>query len=99
MPFEDTLPLVAACLLGGLFTFAIWTRRQTSWLLVVAAVFVLAGIGVFVVDRFVVTDREYLQYLFPRLARAAVNQDVATIVAYFRTHDVDDETIPALTIR
>ncbi len=81
MPFEDSLPLVAACLLGGIFTFLIWTRRQTSWLLTSAAVLVTAGIGAFVSDRLVVTDREYLQALLPRLARAAEQQDVVTIVA------------------
>jgi hypothetical protein len=44
-------------------------------------VLVTAGIGAFVSDRLVVTDREYLQALLPRLARAAEQQDVATIVA------------------
>ena len=81
MPFEDSLPLVAACLVGGIFTFVIWTRRQNTWLLVSAAVLVIAGTGAFVADRLVVTDREYLQDLFPRLARAAEKQDVATIMA------------------
>ena len=81
MPFEDSLPLVAACLLAGIFAFVIWARRQTTWLLASAAVLVVAGTGAFVADRLVVTDREYLQDLFPRLACAAEKQDVATIMA------------------
>ena len=81
MPFEDSLPLAATCLLGGIFTFVIWTRRQTTCLLASAALLVVAGTGIFVADRLVVTDREYLQELFPRLARAAEKQDVATIMA------------------
>lgn len=56
MPFEDSLQLVAACLLGGIFTFVIWTRRQTTWLLKSAVVLVVAGTGAFVADRRVVTD-------------------------------------------
>jgi hypothetical protein len=81
MPFEDSLPLVAACLLVGIFMSVIWTRRQTIWLLASAAVLVVAGIGAFVADQLVVTDREYLQDFFPRLAFAAERQDVATIMA------------------
>ena len=81
MPYEESLPLVAACLLGGIFTLIIWTRRQTAWLLITAVILLIAGVGAFVADRLVVTDREYLQELFPRLARAAEKQDLATIMA------------------
>jgi hypothetical protein len=81
MPYEESLPLVAACLLGGIFTLSIWTRRQAAWLLATAVILVIAGVGAFVADRLVVTDREYLQELFPRLSRAAEKQDVATIMA------------------
>jgi hypothetical protein len=42
---------------------------------------VVAGTGAVVADQLAVTDREYLQDLFPRLARAAEKQDVATIMA------------------
>jgi hypothetical protein len=81
MPYEESLPLVAACLLGGIFTLIIWTRRQAAWLLTTVVTLVIAGVGAFVADRLVVTDREYIQELFPRLARAAEKQDVAMIMA------------------
>ena len=41
----------------------------------------IAGFGAFVADSLVETDREHLQTLFPRFARAAEKQDVGTIVA------------------
>jgi hypothetical protein len=41
----------------------------------------LAGMGVFVADLLVETDREYLLEMFPRLARAAERQDISTIMA------------------
>jgi hypothetical protein len=81
MPFESSLPLVAACLLGAVVVFFIWTRVQTRWLLAGTAALFIAGIAAFVADSLVVTDREYLLALFPRLARAAEKQDVATIMA------------------
>jgi hypothetical protein len=81
MPFESSLPLVAACLLGAVVVFFIWTRVQDRWLLAGAAALAIAGMAAFVADSLVVTDREYLRMLFPRLARAAEKQDVATIVA------------------
>lgn len=81
MPFESSLPLVAACLLGAVVVFFIWTRVQARWLLAGAAALAIAGMAAFVADSLVVTDREYLWMLFPRLARAAEKQDVATIVA------------------
>lgn len=81
MPFESSLPLVAACLLGAVVAFFIWTRVQARWLLAGTAALAIAGIAAFVADSLVVTDREYLLALFPRLAHAAEKQDVATIVA------------------
>ena len=79
MPFESSLPFVIACLIGALVTGTVWVNSQSRWLLAAAVVLVLAGVGAFVADQLVVTDREYLQTLFPRLAIAAEKQDVATI--------------------
>lgn len=81
MPFESSLPLVVGCLLGAVAAFFIWMRVQARWLLVGTALLAIAGVGAFVADSLVVTDREYLLALFPRLARAAEKQDVATIMA------------------
>ena len=81
MPFEDSLPFVIACLVGAAITGFIWLRSQSRWSLAAAVVLVLAGVGAFLADQLVVTDREYLQTLFPRLAIAAEKQDVAMIMA------------------
>ena len=81
MPYEFSLPLVVACVLGGLLAVYIWTRTQTMWLLGVAGLLLLAALGLFIADRLVLTDREYLQDLFPRLALAAEQQDIDPIVA------------------
>ena len=79
MPFEFSLPFVIASLIGALVTGTVWINSQSRWLLATAVGLVLAGIGAFVADQLVVTDREYLQTLFPRLALAAEKQDMATI--------------------
>ena len=81
MPFESSLPLVVACLLGAVSFLFVWLQVQSRWLLAVATLLGMAGVGAFVADSLVVTDREYLLALFPRLARAAEKQDVATIMA------------------
>ena len=79
MPFESSLPFVIACLIGALVTGAVWVNSQSRWSLATTVVLVLVGVGAFVADQLVVTDREYLQTLFSRLAIAAERQDVATI--------------------
>jgi hypothetical protein len=81
MPFESSLPLVVACLLGAVVAVFTWLRVQTRWLLAVAILLGAAGVGCYVADLLVETDREYLLALFPRLARAAEKQDMATIMA------------------
>lgn len=81
MPFESSLPLVIASGLCGLVAVYIWTRTQAYPALVVGVVFMLAGLGFFIADRFVVTDREYLEELFPRLARAVEERDFPMIMA------------------
>ena len=81
MPFESSLPLVLACTGCAVATLFVWLRFQRPWILVAAALLAVAGIAAFVADRLVVTDRETLLELFPRLARAAEAQDLATIMA------------------
>lgn len=81
MPFESSVPLFMACLLGAAGVFLAWLRLQSRWLLALATVIAVAGLGVFVTDSLVVTDREYLLAMFPRLANAAERQDVAAIMA------------------
>lgn len=81
LPYESSLPLVLACLLGAVIGFFVWLRVQTRWLLAVAILLATAGVGCFAVDWLAETDREYLLALFPRLARAAESQEVSTIIA------------------
>ena len=81
MPFESSLALVVACLLGAVVAFFFWLRVQARGLLLGAALLAVAGAGAFVADSLVETDREHLLALFPRLAHAAEKQDVATIIA------------------
>lgn len=81
MPFESSLPLVVACLLGAVVGFFVWLRVQSRWLLATAILLAAAGVGCFVADLLIETDRERLLALFPRLALAAEKQDMATIMA------------------
>jgi hypothetical protein len=81
VPYESSLPLVVVCLLGAVVVSFVWLRLQSRGLLSVAALLGIAGVGAFFADSLVMTDREYLLELFPRLARAAEKQDVATIMA------------------
>jgi|688.fasta_scaffold194075_3 hypothetical protein len=80
MPFESSLPLVVACLLGAVASAFIWLRMQGRWSLVALVLFAAVGGACFAADWLVETDREQLQALFPRLARAAERQDTKTII-------------------
>lgn len=81
MPFESSLPLVLACLVGTLVALFVWLQVQTRWLIAAAILMAAGGVLAFVADKLVVTDREQLFMLFPRLADAAERRDVATIIA------------------
>ena len=81
MPFESSMPLVVGCVLAAVVALVAWLRMQAGWLLVTAALLAVGGAGAFLIDRLVVTDREYIRDLFPRLARAAEQGDVPTIMA------------------
>jgi hypothetical protein len=81
MPFESSLPFVLVCAACAIAALRVWLRFQRAWILVSATLIAATGIAAFVADRMVVTDRETLLELFPRLARAAEAQDVSTIMA------------------
>jgi len=79
-PFESSIPIVIACgVAAGIATF-IWTRTQTRPWLVLAALALAAGVAVLIADRSVVTHRECLEALLPRLAAAAERQEIDTIL-------------------
>lgn len=81
MPLESSWPLVLGCGVGAVAGGFLWLQSPTRLRLVSAAILGIAAIGLGVVDWLVVTDREQLLALFPRLARAAETRDVATLVA------------------
>ena len=58
IPFEASLPLVVACLLGAVAAFFVWLRVQVRWLLAVAALVTAAGGGCYLPDLLVETDHE-----------------------------------------
>lgn len=80
-PFESSTPIVIACVVAAGIAAFIWTRVQTRPWLAAAAVGILAGVAAVLADRFVVTDREFLEALFPRLAAAAERQEIDTVLA------------------
>ncbi len=81
MPCESSTPLVVlglvAAVVAGWYGLATGSRGS----LVAASLAALAAVGCFVADRAVVTDREELEALFPRLAVAATNHDLETVLA------------------
>jgi curli biogenesis system outer membrane secretion channel CsgG len=81
MPFESSTPLIViglvAAVVVGWHGLATGSRRAVT----AAAVAALAATACFTADWAVVTDREQLQALFPRLATAAASQDLDTLLA------------------
>ncbi len=82
MPFESSTPLVVACALCGVVAIYWWMRTQMLWLAGLAGLVLVTALGLFVADRLVITDREYLEALFPRLAVAAEQRDISAILAH-----------------
>ena len=80
-PLESSWPLVLGCGVGAVVGLWLWLSSPTPRRLATASVLGVAAIGLAVTDWLVVTDREQLLALFPRLARAAETRDVATLVA------------------
>lgn len=81
MPFENTLPFVAALGVAAVGSLLWWLQARERWLAVVAIVAAgLAG-GVQLADRLVETDREQLTALLHQLAAAAEAGDLPTILA------------------
>lgn len=81
MPFESSTPLVVIGLVAAVAAGWYGLANGSRGGLVAAACAALAAVGCLVADRAVVTDREQLEALFPRLAVAANSQDLETILA------------------
>lgn len=80
-PFESSTPLVIASGVIAGIAMLIWTRMPSRAWLVAAVLAVAAGTAALLADRLVVTHREFLEALFPRLAAAAERQEIDTILA------------------
>ena len=81
MPFESSLPLVAICLATAAICGWYGLQSGSRPAAITAGLAALAGIACFVADRAVVTDRELLEDLFPRLATAAERQELDVLLA------------------
>ena len=81
MPFESSMPLVVIGLVAAVAAGWYGLTTGSRGGLVTASFAALAAIACFVADRAVVTDREALEALFPRLAAAAAAQDIDILLA------------------
>ena len=80
MPYEDSLPLLASCLLLATVFIWIWrSSRQYQWM-IVALLACGAGCGAAAIDFFVQTDREQVEILLPVLAQAVEKKDLETLL-------------------
>lgn len=80
-PFESSMPIAIACGVAAGIAAFIWTKTGTRPWIAVAALALVAGVAAVVADRVVVTHREFLEALLPRLASAAERQEIDTILA------------------
>lgn len=81
MPYEDSLPLLVACLAVAALCAWLWrTMGQSAWLWLAGAA-VCTGVGVAAIDYRTVTEREYLEILLPELAYAVQQKDLPTLLA------------------
>lgn len=81
MPYQDSLPLLVGCLVAAGVCVWLWrTAGQAIWL-GLAIVAIVAGIAAATVDHLTITDREELELLLPRLARAVQEKDLTTLLA------------------
>ena len=86
MLYESSWPLVVICLLGGIFFFYLWMQTQQTYLLGLSILVCAGAGGVAVLDYVVETDREHLQTLFPRLARAVERQEYEAVFTVLDPH-------------
>jgi hypothetical protein len=81
MPYQDSLPILIGCLVAAGACVWLWRMAgQAIWLVLALAVGA-AGIAAAAVDHFTITDREELELLLPRLARAVQEKDLSTLLA------------------
>lgn len=83
LPVESPWAWVGVAAGVAAVSFLVWAQSADLRFLVAAGLAGLAGAGAIVTDQLVLTDRERIEALFPRLAEAAETGDHATILAAF----------------
>jgi hypothetical protein len=81
MPTQDSLPVLIGCLVAAGVCVWLWRMVGQAIWLGLAIVAIVAGIAAATVDHFTITDREELELLLPRLARAVQEKDLSTLLA------------------
>ena len=81
MPFHDAWPWAIGCAVVAVVSLLLWSQAGQRAFLVAMAAALVGGVGCLLADWLVVTDREQIEILFPRLARAAETGDTSTILA------------------
>ena len=92
LPVESPWSWVSVAALVAALSFLAWAQSADPRFLVAMALAFLVGAGAIATDRLVVTDREWIETMFLRLAQAAEEGDDATILAAFapEAHEVRD---------
>ena len=81
MPTQDSLPLLIGCLAAAAVCAWLWKMGGQAIWLGLASVAIVVGIAAATVDHLTITDREELELLLPRLARAVQEKDLSTLLA------------------
>lgn len=81
MPFDDAWPWTIGCAAMAGVSVLLWSQAGQRGFLVTMAAALFVGVGCVLADWLVVTDREQIEQLFPRLARAAETGDTEAILA------------------
>jgi hypothetical protein len=83
VPFDSSLPIVVGSAVVGAVSLLLWSQSgQRGFGVLIAAAVAVAGLAI-LCDWAVETDREQVERLFPRLAVAAEEGDVASILDTF----------------
>ncbi|MSR27618.1 MAG: hypothetical protein EXS06_11485 [Planctomycetaceae bacterium] len=81
MPFHDAWPWALGCAVVAAVSLLFWSQAAQRAFLVAMTAALVGGVGCLLADWLVVTDREQIEILFPRLARAAETGDTEAILA------------------
>jgi hypothetical protein len=81
MPFHDAWPWAIGCAVVAGVSLLLWSQAGQRVFLVAMAAALVVGVGCLLADWLVVTDREQIERLFPKLARAAETGDTGAILA------------------